>query len=106
MLQKAILVGVGAGAASLPKNSQLGFLSEGQDGSRRGGWAIAGLWEGGFMPRGWSAKQKEREPPFNILYPELFFKDTVSYKTAASPASMSPTEVKFLFTRGIYFWWQ
>lgn len=38
--------------------------------------------------------------------PELFFKDTVSYKAAASPASMSPTEVKFLFTRGIYFWWQ
>lgn len=29
------------------------------------------------MPRGWSAKQKGREPPFNILYPELFFKDNL-----------------------------
>lgn len=37
--------------------------------------------------------------------PWTLFKDTVSYKTAASPASVSPTEANLLFTREKYFWW-
>lgn len=81
LLQKSILVGMGAGVGRLPKNSQLGFFSEGTRWVKEkwGGYRRA---LGGWLPRVSSCpgeglpRERKWEPSSNFLCPELFFKDT------------------------------
>lgn len=81
LLQKSILVGMGTGVGRLPKNSQLGFFSEGARWVKEkwGGYRRA---LGGWLPRVSSCpgeglpRERKWEPSSHFLCPELLFKDT------------------------------